>query len=116
MEWTRHLLVFPVLLPLASGALLLLVDETSHTLKALVSLASTALLPTDLLDVPGSPLRPVRSWADRRLAGGPSAIVDFAELRGFWSTTDPDRMSRDEVAAFAAALARTGLGVMRLAG
>lgn len=75
------------------------------------TLASTALLPTDLLDVPGSPLRPVRSWADRRLAGGPSAIVDFAELRGFWSTTDPDRMSRDEVAAFAAALARTGLGV-----
>jgi multicomponent K+:H+ antiporter subunit D len=44
MEWTRHLLVVPILLPLAAGASLLLIDETRHTLKALVSLASTVLL------------------------------------------------------------------------
>ena len=44
MEWTRHLLVVPILLPLVAGALLLLIDESHHTLKALVSLASTVLL------------------------------------------------------------------------
>jgi multicomponent K+:H+ antiporter subunit D len=44
MEWTRHLLVVPILLPLVTGASLLLIDETRHTLKALVSLASTVLL------------------------------------------------------------------------
>ncbi|TGT71981.1 MULTISPECIES: monovalent cation/H+ antiporter subunit D [unclassified Mesorhizobium] len=44
MEWTRHLLVVPILLPLMTGALLLLIDESRHTIKALVSLASTVLL------------------------------------------------------------------------
>ena len=44
MEWTRHLLIIPVLLPLVTGATLLLLDETRHTLKALVSLASSLLL------------------------------------------------------------------------
>ncbi|MBN9072975.1 MAG: monovalent cation/H+ antiporter subunit D [Rhizobiales bacterium] len=44
MEWTRHLLIVPILLPLVTGASLLLIDETHHTLKALVSLASTVLL------------------------------------------------------------------------
>lgn len=44
MEWERHLLVAPVLLPLLAGAALLLLDETRHTLKALVSLGSTMLL------------------------------------------------------------------------
>ncbi len=44
MEWERHLLVVPVLLPLLAGAALLLLEETRHTLKALVSLGSTVLL------------------------------------------------------------------------
>jgi multicomponent K+:H+ antiporter subunit D len=44
MEWERHLLVVPVLLPLLAGAALLLLEETRHTLKALVSLGSTTLL------------------------------------------------------------------------
>ncbi len=44
MEWTRHLLVVPILLPLVTGASLLLIDETRHTSKALISLASTVLL------------------------------------------------------------------------
>lgn len=44
MEWTRHLLIIPVLLPLVTGATLLLLDETRHTLKALISLASSLLL------------------------------------------------------------------------
>jgi multicomponent K+:H+ antiporter subunit D len=41
MDWGRHLIVAPVLLPLIAGAALLLVDERRHTLKALVSVAST---------------------------------------------------------------------------
>ena len=44
MEWERHLLVVPVLLPLLAGASLLLLEETRHTLKALISLGSTVLL------------------------------------------------------------------------
>lgn len=44
MDWTRHLLIVPILLPLVAGATLLLIDETRHTLKALVSLASVLLL------------------------------------------------------------------------
>lgn len=44
MDWERHLLVVPILLPLVAGATLLLIDELRHTLKALVSLASTVLL------------------------------------------------------------------------
>ena len=44
MEWERHLLVVPVVLPLMAGAALLLFDELRHTLKALISLASTMML------------------------------------------------------------------------
>ena len=44
MEWSRHLLILPVLLPLVTGATLLLIDETRRTLKALINVASTALL------------------------------------------------------------------------
>jgi len=44
MEWTKHLLIVPILLPMVAGAALLLIDETRHALKALVSVASTILL------------------------------------------------------------------------
>ncbi|MEN5082854.1 monovalent cation/H+ antiporter subunit D [Bosea sp. TWI1241] len=44
MDWSRHLLVVPVLLPLLTGSLLLLIGEVRHTLKALISLASCVLL------------------------------------------------------------------------
>jgi multicomponent K+:H+ antiporter subunit D len=44
MEWSQHLLILPVLLPLVTGATLLLIDETHRTLKALIDFASTLLL------------------------------------------------------------------------
>ncbi|GAU86218.1 monovalent cation/H+ antiporter subunit D [Bosea sp. BIWAKO-01] len=44
MDWTRHLLIVPILLPLITGAALLLIDELRHTLKALLSIASGVLL------------------------------------------------------------------------
>jgi multicomponent K+:H+ antiporter subunit D len=44
MAWINHLLIAPVILPLLTGAALLLFDERRHTLKALVSLASTIAL------------------------------------------------------------------------
>lgn len=43
MEWAKHLLVVPILLPLVAGAVLLLIDEVRHTVKAAISLASTLL-------------------------------------------------------------------------
>lgn len=44
MDWQKHLLIVPVLLPLVAGAALLLIDELRHTLKALIGLASTMAL------------------------------------------------------------------------
>lgn len=44
MDWTKHLLIVPILLPLVTGAALLLIDELRHTAKAVISLASTFLL------------------------------------------------------------------------
>lgn len=43
MDWTPHLLVLPILLPLVTGAALLLIDELRHTLKGSIGLASTIL-------------------------------------------------------------------------
>ena len=37
MSWSEHLVVVPVVLPLASGALMLLLDERRRTLKAAIS-------------------------------------------------------------------------------
>ena len=42
--WIEHLVIAPVVLPLAAGALMLLVDERRHALKAGIGLASLALL------------------------------------------------------------------------
>ncbi|MGH7003806.1 MAG: monovalent cation/H+ antiporter subunit D, partial [Alphaproteobacteria bacterium] len=44
MRWTDHLMIAPILLPLATGALLLLLDERRHFLKAAISLLSTLVL------------------------------------------------------------------------
>lgn len=44
MDWAKHALIVPILLPLITGASLLLIDETRHTVKALVGIASTVTL------------------------------------------------------------------------
>lgn len=44
MELADHLVIAPIVLPLVTGALLLLCDERRHTLKALVNVASTLAL------------------------------------------------------------------------
>ena len=44
MDWAKHALIVPILLPLVTGAALLLIDETRHTVKALVGIASTVML------------------------------------------------------------------------
>jgi multicomponent K+:H+ antiporter subunit D len=46
MTWANHLLVAPILLPLVTGAFLLLFDERRHSFKALISLFSTLTLLT----------------------------------------------------------------------
>src|SRR5690606_42007415 len=42
MPLSSHLMILPVLLPLAMGAVLLLLDERRHILKAVMNFASTA--------------------------------------------------------------------------
>ncbi len=42
--WAHHLIIAPVLLPLAAAAILLFIDERSRMLKGLVSLAAALLL------------------------------------------------------------------------
>ncbi len=43
-DWTHHLIIAPVLLPVIAAAILLFIDERSRILKALVSLAAALLL------------------------------------------------------------------------
>ncbi|HKO68142.1 MAG TPA: monovalent cation/H+ antiporter subunit D [Burkholderiaceae bacterium] len=42
--WQQHLIIAPVILPLATGALLVLLDERRHTLKAMISVISALVL------------------------------------------------------------------------
>ena len=42
--WIDHLVVVPVAIPLAAGALMLFVDERRHALKAVIGLASLAVM------------------------------------------------------------------------
>ena len=44
MSWSAHLPVVPIVLPLAAGALMLLLDERRERLKAAISLVALALL------------------------------------------------------------------------
>ncbi|TNM60972.1 monovalent cation/H+ antiporter subunit D [Aliirhizobium smilacinae] len=44
--WSHHLIVAPILIPLAAAAILLFIDERQRVAKAMVSLASTLLLIT----------------------------------------------------------------------
>src|SRR5216683_878651 len=75
------------------------------------SLASTALLPADLLDLDPGPLRHLLTWANAHLDGQFAAVIDASEFSAFWSTANPAGMSRDEAASLALILARAGLGV-----
>lgn len=75
------------------------------------SVASTILLPDDLLQDEPGPLRPLLAWAEERLGGAATAVVDAGEFAPFWSSADPRRMSRDEAVSFAVVLGRLGLGV-----
>jgi multicomponent K+:H+ antiporter subunit D len=43
-SWADHLPIVPVVLPLATGALMLLIDERRHAIKGLISLISLSLL------------------------------------------------------------------------
>lgn len=75
------------------------------------SLASTALLPADLLDQDPGPLRHLLTWANAHLDGQSAAVIDASEFSAFWSTANPAGMSRDEATSLALILARVGLGV-----
>ncbi len=75
------------------------------------SLAATALLPRELVDVGHGQVGALRVWAERQLDGRPWAVVDAGGFWMFWSTAAPDRMARDEAAALLAVLALLDLGV-----
>ncbi|MBK3745733.1 monovalent cation/H+ antiporter subunit D [Paraburkholderia aspalathi] len=44
MDWTDHLVILPILLPLVTAALLLMFDERRRTLKSVISVISVLLL------------------------------------------------------------------------
>jgi multicomponent K+:H+ antiporter subunit D len=63
-----HLVVLPIVVPLAAGALLLLIDERRHGLKAAISLAALAALLAVavaiacLADAPAPPVYAIGNW------------------------------------------------------
>ncbi|HEX2199113.1 MAG TPA: monovalent cation/H+ antiporter subunit D [Burkholderiales bacterium] len=64
MNWQEHLVVVPVVLPLAAGAFMLLFDERRYRLKAVLSLLSVFLILANaiaLLDAAN--MQPVRVYA-----------------------------------------------------
>jgi hypothetical protein len=83
----------------------------ARTPGGLGSLASTTLLPADLIDPGDGPLRQLMIWANAHLDGQFAAVIDASEFSAFWSTADPARMSRDEAKSLALVLHRAGLGV-----
>jgi multicomponent K+:H+ antiporter subunit D len=68
MSSSAHLVVLPVVLPLAAGALMLLLDERRHTLKAainlgaLVTLLIVAIALVRLADAPVAPVYALGNW------------------------------------------------------
>jgi len=68
MSWSAHLPVVPIVLPLAAGALMLLLDERRERLKAAISLVALALLLAAALallrlaDHPLAPVYALGSW------------------------------------------------------
>jgi Formate hydrogenlyase subunit 3/Multisubunit Na+/H+ antiporter, MnhD subunit len=44
MNWTHHLIIAPILIPLAAAAILLFIDERSRATKAMISLCSVLLM------------------------------------------------------------------------
>jgi hypothetical protein len=75
------------------------------------SLAATALLPDELIDVSSGPLGHLVRWARAHLDGRRSAVIDATELGVFWSSADPARMSGEEASGLSVVLARVGLGI-----
>ncbi|WP_312797864.1 monovalent cation/H+ antiporter subunit D [Tianweitania sp.] len=74
MEWKSHLLIVPILLPMMTGALLLLFDERRHALKATLSvIATVSLLVVAFV---------LLSFAD---SGEPDAARTGVYLLGNWS-------------------------------
>lgn len=73
MDWSQHLIIVPILLPLATGAALLLLDERRHTFKALVSVVSTLLLlgvAIQLFRIADTPFDPATAIARSYALGG----------------------------------------------
>src|SRR5262249_60283968 len=60
------------------------------------SLAATALLPPELVDPDDGRLGALREWTAAHLDGRPSALIDAAEFRRFWSSAVPQPMTRHE--------------------
>jgi multicomponent K+:H+ antiporter subunit D len=66
--WREHLVIVPVVLPLLSGALMLLFDERRYVLKAILAIASTLTLVVvavallHLADAPAPPVYRLGDW------------------------------------------------------
>jgi hypothetical protein len=75
------------------------------------SLAAAAHVPRELVDAGHGRLGALRVWAERQLDGRPWAVIDATDCWEFWSTAAPERMARDEAAAFLAVLALLDLGI-----
>jgi uncharacterized tellurite resistance protein B-like protein len=75
------------------------------------TLAAAALLPAELFNNAGGEVDALRGWAEQRLAGQDSALIEATEVIGKWPTASPEKMTRAEAVSFAQMLGRFGIGV-----
>ena len=79
MTWSEHLVVAPILLPLAAGAFMLVLDESRHALKAWISVAALLLLLAAalvLVPLAGSSAARVYALGDWRAPFGIVLVAD----------------------------------------
>jgi tellurite resistance protein len=75
------------------------------------SLAAVALLPPELAATAGGELNSLIAFVDAKLAGGPTAVFDAAEILAFWPVKPGTKFAKADAVAVAQLLGARGVGI-----